>query len=1003
MKKFILILVLAVLPLSAWSQTSVRGVVTDENSAPLAGVYVSVEGTSTAVATDSEGGFVISAKAGNRLKFSCIGMVDYICRVENTSTKLVIRMETDSQLLDDVVVVGYGVTRKRDLAGSVAQIKASDVKAGVITNTADILRGRAAGVAVRQQSFAPGAGISVRVRGASSISASNDPLYVVDGIQTSAGNQISPEDIESIEILKDAAATAIYGARGANGVVIITTKHGSAGKLSVDYSYNVAVKALKNPWDLMNAEQTIAYDMMQWQNNGSAGDPPYTAAEQEFRGAGTDWIREMTRTATTQTHALTLQGGTDKLSAAATFVNVSDKGIVLNSDFGRTSARVNVDFRPTKWLRAGINAYTAKTDRTFISMGTNSSTNNAIYWMFLASPIRSTNGTNVFGEPDRMETVYYELMYKDLKVGVHNTNVTAYAEADLLKGLTLRAQYSYAFELDKYCNYWDRNTIQGAAYNGQASVEAEDVNYNQVEGLLTWHRTFGQHNIKIIGGTSYQGNVYNYTGMGAHDFTTDAFRFDNMGAASNIEWIATARSDKYNLSFFSRIEYILKDRYIFNASFRADGASNFGKNNKWGYFPAGSFAWQLGDEPWMSFAKPLFNTIKLRASFGQTGNDGIGNYQSLRTYAFQDIYLGGTSIIKGMYPSNAGNASLHWETTTQGDVGLDLVLLGNRLEINLDAYYKLTTDLLNNINISGTTTGLQTMKGNNGSISNAGVEFYAKYHVFDTKDFSWTTTVNVSHNRNRVESIDSPTYYTIRPHGTYADTQYAVVMQGHPLSSIYGYVWDGILQEGETYAPQPKSQPGDPKFKDISGPNGVPDGIIDDNDRTQIGKGDPDVVFGWGNTIKWKNFDFTIFFDAVAGAQMLNISRVLLEDNNRLAVCLDRWSKNNPSQTVIRGTYKRDGGLQYGSFVNSNFLEDASYFRLSNIEIGYTLPLQRWGVSFAKDLRVFVGANRLFTITAYSGFDPECSTNGNSAVTQGLDFNAYPAYRQFNFGAKVSF
>ena len=326
-------------------------------------------------------------------------------------------------------------------------------------------------------------------------------------------------------------------------------------------------------------------------------------------------------------------------------------------------------------------------------------------------------------------------------------------------------------------------------------------------------------------------------------------------------------------------------------------------------------------------------------------------------------------------------------------------MFNHKLEVNLDLYSKITTDLLNDINISSSTVGIQTTKGNNGVISNKGIELFVNYHVFDTQDFSWTTTLNVAHNRNRVESISAPTFYSLRPHGSYADTQYAVVMEGQPLSSIYGYVWDGILQEGETYDAQPKSQPGDPKFKNL---DDNPE--ITDADRTVIGKGDPDVVLGWGNTILWKGFDFTIFFDASIGNQLLNISRVVLEDNNRLASCLDRWTKNSPSNTIIRSTYKRDDGLQYGSFVNSNFVEDASYLRLSNIEIGYTVPVKRLKIDqYVKGLRVFVGANRLLTFTRYSGFDPEVSVNGASAVTQGLDYNAYPAYRQFNAGIKFTF
>lgn len=996
-KRHILLFLAGILlPLCARAQTTVRGLVHDETGAPVPGAYVLVDGTSTGTTADPDGRFTLAVEQGRTLILSCIGMRETRVRVDGPD--LDILMETDSEMLEDVVVVGYGVTRKRDLAGSVSQVKAEDVKAGVITSTAEILRGRAAGVAVRQQSFEPGGGITVRVRGASTIEAENDPLYIVDGIQSSIGNQVSPEDIESIEILKDAAATAIYGARGANGVILITTKKGSAGKISVDYSYHLSGKVLYNPWKLMDAEGTIAYAMKMWEANGSAGDPPYTASEQQYKGAGTDWIKEMTRNTTTQSHAVSVSGGNEKVRAAATFVKVDDQGIVLNSDFNRISTRINVDFKVNPWLKAGVNAYMARTGRTYISMGTNSSTNNAMYWMFLASPVNGIDGNNVFGEASRVETVYAEVKNKDQKVSVDNSYVTLYVEANPWKDLTGRVQYSYTTEMDKYQTYFDRNTIQGQSTNGQATVETEDVNYRQLEGVLTYHHRFGVHDVKVIGGSSWQKNVYNYTGMGAENFTTDVFSYNSMGAASIIDWVATARSDKTNLSFFGRAEYVLRDRYILNASYRADAASHFGKDNKWGRFTSFSGAWQIGDEPFMAWTKPLFSSIKVRASWGQTGNDGIGTYKSLRTYAFQDVYLGGSSIVKGMYPKNTGNPDLKWETTTQTDLGADFVLLKGKLEVNFDAYDKLTTDLLNNINISTTTTGLETMTGNNGKVRNRGLELYAKYHVLEKKDFSWTTTLNVSRNRNRVEALGAPTYYTLRPHGTYEVTQYAVVEVGRPLSSIYGYVFDGILQEGETYAPQPASQPGDPKFKDLDG-----DGIITEKDRTQIGKGEPEVVLGWGNNLQWRDFDFSFFFDASIGNDLLNVSRVLLEDNSRLVDCLDRWTRSNPSQSIMRGTWKKDGGPQYGSFVNSRYVEDASFLRLTNIEVGYRIPVKRLGLDFLQGARVFVGANRLLTLTRYSGFDPEVSVNGSNAATQGLDYNAYPAYRQFNAGIKVTF
>ncbi len=1002
LKKVMLVLVVALFATPVIAQNVVNGSVSYANDgSPVVGAVIQVKGTKVGTVTDSDGKFSVQATPGQTIAVSYLGMTSVEQKVIPGTNLLTFVLEDKTQELEDLVVVGYGVTKKRDLAGAISQIKADDVKAGIVTNTAQMIKGRAAGVQVRQGSLEPGGNITVRVRGASSISSNNEPLYVIDGIQYSTGNQISPEDIASMEILKDAAATAIYGARGANGVVIITTRKGSENKFTVDYSYDISTKTLINPWKLMNAQDEIQYKMNVWRQNGASGAAPYTETQLQYKGAGTDWVKEMTRNAATQAHAVAITGGSKRLKAATTMVYVDDEGILPNTSFKRLSGRLNIDYTITDWFRAGVNAYMAKTKKTYLNMGNSASTDNVLYWMFMADPTRtmSDEGLNVFGEPDRKETVYFEIQNKDFNTAVSNSYITLFAEADVLPCLTVRAQYSFSNETDKYSKYYNRETLLGAGYKGKAEVEDEHINYQQLEGLLTFHKNFAnKHDLKIIAGASYQKNDYEYMGMWAHGFTTDAFRYYNMGTASTIDAIATARSIKTNISFFSRAEYVLLDKYIINASLRADGASNFGSGNKWGYFPSVSLAWQLGDEKFMEFVRPTVSRLKLRASYGTSGNDGIGSYKSQRMYSFEDVYLGGADIVKGMYPSNAGNLLLRWETTAQLDLGFDMSILNNKIELTFDWYNKKTTDLLNEINISSSTGGLTTTTGNNGSLQNRGWELYVKYNAFTTKNFSWQTTLNLAQNKNKVLSIASPTYYTIRPHGTYNYEEYMQIKEGLPLSSIYGYEWAGIIQEGETYSAQPKSQPGDPKFKDLDG-----DGLITSADRKQIGKGTPDITIGWGNNFRYKDFDFSFFFDASLGYDLLNLTTILLEDNDRLTICKDRWTKENPSVNVIRGTWKKDGGLQYGSYVNSHYVEDASFLRLSNIELGYSVPLKKLGISFIQGCRIHIGAQRLFTLTHYSGFDPEVSTNGSKAYQQGLDFNSYPSYRSFSAGVKVTF
>ena len=636
-------------------------------------------------------------------------------------------------------------------------------------------------------------------------------------------------------------------------------------------------------------------------------------------------------------------------------------------------------------------------------MGTNTTTDNVIYNIFMMSPLTTVTGDDVFGKKGKKPGIFSELNDVDFEDITNNMYITLYGEADILKSLTARVQYTYSNDNEKYQKYYPKSTNVGKANDGLATIWNYKNDKQQLDALLTWHQQFTEkHDVKVVAGTTYTKHIYEQNGMQGFGFSTDEFSFNNMGAAQTVQWINSAREDNTTTSFFARAEYVLNQKYILNASVRADGASNFGPGNKWGYFPSGSVAWQLGDEPFMSFIKPLFYDLKLRASYGVTGNDGIGNYLSQRKFAMTDVYLGGGSIVKGMYPSNPENKDLKWELTSQLDLGIDFSLLDKRIEVNFDYYDKRTKDLLNPISVSSSTGGFQTMTGNNGKIQNRGFELFIKSNNIVNNNFSWNTTFNISRNKNKVLELNQgeARFETVRPQGWYNWEEYAMLKEGYPLSSLYGYVFDGIIQTGETYAAQPGAVPGDPKFKDLDG-----DGKITINDREVIGDGNPDVILGLGNNFKIYDFDFSFFFDASIGNDLLNLSRVVLEDDNRLIDSKDRWTQHNPSNEIPRNGYKKDSGVKYGSYINSRFVENASYLRLQNVEVGYSLPLKKWGdmYKYVKNLRVFVGAQNLFTITGYTGFNPEVSTNGGKAVSQGLDFSSYPAYRTFNFGAKIIF
>ncbi len=1004
MRKFILLSLLCFVYILGFAQQRVSGVVLDEQTLePLIGAAVMIKGTTTGQTTDIDGQFTIDVSPGQTLLVSYIGMIGKEVVITSGMNNLTIKLDKDNLLLDEVVVVGYGVTRKRDIAGAITSLKTDDIKAGVVTSTAQLLKGRAAGVHVRQNSGEPGGGISIRVRGASSISSNNEPLYVIDGFQTEIGNQINPEDIQSIEILKDAAATAIYGSRGANGVVLITTKKGTKDQFNVSYSYNSSVKKLRNPWDLMDAQDIIHYNMKVWEENGSSGNAPYTAEQLKYTGSGTDWIDATTRTAMTQTHQFMIAGGTEKLAMAISGNYLNDKGILQNTEFDRFSARMNLDYKLNDRIRFGSNVYMARSNKNYLNMGTNTTTDNVIYSIFMMSPLTTPSGDDVFGERGRKPGIFSELNDVDFEEVTNNMYATLHGEVDILKSLTGRVQYTYSNDNTKKQKYYPKSTNVGKANDGLATINNYKNDQQQLDALLTWHENFtDKHDVKILGGMTYSKLVSESNGMQGFGFSTDEFSYNNMAGAQTIQWINSWREDNTKLSFFGRAEYVLNQKYILNASIRADGASNFGPGNKWGYFPSGSIAWQLGDESFMEFTKPLFYDIKLRASYGITGNDGIGNYLSQRKFGMTDVYLGGGSIVKGMYPSNPENKDLKWESTAQTNLGLDFSLFEKRIEVNFDYYNKITTDLLNPISVSTSTGGFTTMMGNNGKIRNRGFELFIKSNNITKPDFSWSTTLNLSRNKNMVLELNQgeARFETVRPQGWYNWEEYAMLKEGYPMSSIYGYVFDGIIQTGETHAAQPTSVPGDPKFKDLDG-----DGAITIKDRKVIGDGNPDVIIGLGNNFRIKDFDFSFFIDASLGAELLNLSRVVLEDDGRLKESMNKWTQQNPSNEISRNGYKKNSGIKYGSYINSRFVEDASYVRLQNIEVGYNLPLRKMGEAYkyVKGLRLYVGAQNLITITNYSGFDPEVSTNGGKAVSQGLDFSSYPAYRMVNFGAKITF
>ncbi len=1033
MKKiiFFLMLITSVCNTLHAQNKTIRGVVSDsENGETLLGVSVFVKGTNTGVTTDMDGKYSIEVGVNQVLVYSYVGMTTHEVKVTaSTPSVLNVQLTSDQVVLDDVVVVGYGVTKRRDLAGAITSLKPDDVEVGVVSDMSQMLKGRASGVQVRQNSLEPGGSVSIRVRGASSVSAENEPLYVIDGFQTDNMTHINLDDIESIEILKDASTTAIYGARGANGVILITTKKGKSGHFNIEYSNSTSFKVMYNPWDLLDAGETIALSRRLYEQDPTATSSKWTSEQAKYQGKGTDWLKETTHDAATVLHQLSISGGSEKLTAFASANYLSEPGTLLNTDYDRFGGRTNINYKINDKIRTGANLSFARSQKKFLDMGTISSDKNIMYRIFNLEPWKNKEGYDVFGVKDRRPAVFEEMQGAHLFRKFNTMYASFFVDVDILPSLVANGRYTYGYDHLKTQKYYDRSTSIGQSYKGQAFVAHEETSKHQIEGVVTWNPKWeGKHNLKIIGGTSYIYQNGEGNEVQAYGFASDVFSFKNIGAAERLDWIGSGESSLKKASFFGRLEYLFNDKYILNLSVRADGSSVFGADYRWGYFPAGSLAWHIGEESFMQFAKPALSRLKLRTSYGLSGNDGIRFGLSQYQYSVRDVHISGDEAQKGMYPSNPYNPRLRWETTSQWNIGTDFSLFAGRIEGSFDYYIKRTKDLLspdaihpsggfpNYANTDGRRFEYTAMMLNDGEIENKGFEFSIKSTNIDKNDFVWTTNFNFSHNNSKVLKLNNgqSRFQYIRPHGSYDEKEYIILKEGEPLSAIYGYVFDGIIQQGETYSPQPNSVPGDPKFRDLNS-----DGIINDKDREVLGSGTPTTILGLNNTFTYKDFDLSFFFEASLGGKMLNLTRIYLEDNNRLKDSQQRWTQGGrvmtdangntyitegyPSNSVPRKGYQRQSEIQYGSYINSRFVENSDYLKLRNIELGYTFPLKKYNIKSINGIRVFVGGQNLFTLTKYKGFDPDISTNGSSAISQGLDLNSYPAYRTFNLGAKITF
>jgi len=1002
-----------------FAQKTITGTVTDaKDGSTLPGVSIVVKGTTVGTLSDISGKFSVKVSDNQVLLFSFVGYNTQEIAVGSQSV-INVALEMEAKLLDEIVVIGYGTQKKSDLTGSIAVVGSKQLSlGGTVQNAAQALQGKTAGVLVSQNSAAPGGSISVRIRGTNSISSSNEPLYIVDGFPSATGSNINPNDIESLTILKDASATAIYGARGANGVIVITTKRGKEGQSHISYSGSMGIQNVVNPFEMLDGKQymTLANDLYRERDGKeNVTNGVYTPTQLQS-DVNTDWIAETTRTGVVQDHNVQFTGGNEKTRIMTSIGYFGQDGVLKNTNYTRISGRVNIDQSINKYMKAGANMAGQRGLSNTQDYGGNILQSNVLLGIMNYDPtVKPYNEDGTFGRPPggKGDNPLANLVSRINDVTRDRYNGNIYFIVEPITGLTAKIDAGAEIGTNFTGTYLPKSTYQGGIDNGVASTSSSSSSRKLLDAVITYSKNINDiHNFSIMGGYAYEKSIGQSQSIGVKGFSTDLYTYNRLEAASTITNVSSYKSESLLISFFGRVNYSYKDKYLFTATLRQDGSSRFGQDYQRGLFPSGSFAWRLDQE---DFIKNLdvFSSLKLRLGYGTTGNDQIGNYASYALMANTRLTWDGSTNSGGTHMNSSSplNTQLRWESTAQTNLGLDMGFLDSRLIVTLDLYTKKTTDLLLRKDLP-LYSGFSSGQSNVGSMENKGFEVDITSRNL-VNALKWDTRLSFSMNRNKV--LDLPNdpktglpkdiYLTSsKPMGTVSEEQFAVIREGESLGSLFGYVYDGLIQTGEVYAPQPKSKPGDPKFVDISGPEGVPDGKITSADRQIIGSAYPKFIFGMTNSFSYSQLDFSFFFYGNVGSELLNMTSMNLEWN-RTTEALDRWTPTHTNTNTPRNGFYY---MKSGGYINSHFIENASFLRMKNLTLGYTLPAT---VKFITSFRVYVMADNLFTITKYTGWDPEVDTKGyeSGGVGQsanagaGMDFNAYPSMRTFTVGLNVNF
>ncbi|MCX2739742.1 SusC/RagA family TonB-linked outer membrane protein [Pontibacter anaerobius] len=988
----------------------VRGTVKDEDGTPLPGVTVLLKGTSRGTSTNADGSFSLNVPDEQRngtLVFSFIGFATQ--EVAITGQEVIdVTLATDTKALEEVVVTGYGTQRKSDVTGSVGVVNSDELLKAPVTNALQGLQGKIAGVNVKLNSGSPTSSPRVVIRGVGTINSSTSPLYVVDGVVMEDIQFLNPNDIESIEVLKDASSTAIYGARGANGVILVTTRRGALTEgVEVGYDGFVSVGKLRKKMDLLNAEewlQVVETGMANTPKYRPSVNPVFTKSDPNLFDANgnplydTDWQEEATRTAVSHNHQLSLQTKGDK-SSFGTFLNYARmEGIMLNSWLERVNGKVAYDANPKKWLSAGVNLLVNYTNENEAEEGGgHQMPRRTMIEMPPIFPVKFPDGTwsnsslisdayNLEGMANPVHVLQTQDRLRERTQYFGNTYLTFH----LLPGLDLRTQFGFDKHNRSFKEYYPTDLLNISSPLGRAYLADEQVTYWQEETFLSYNKEMGDHRINSVLGLSWQERTVEFNSAEARGFADDFFRFNNIGAASQPGAPQSGYDNWAMNSYFLRGGYAFKDKYLLTLTGRVDGSSRFGENNKYGFFPSLGVGWVVSNEPFLQNVSSL-DQLKLRSSYGVTGNTEIPTYQSLATVSSGTVLIGGERQTAS-YANRMPNPNLQWERTKTFDIGIDSRFFNNRVAFEFDYYYKLTTDLLLDRPIPHS-TGFSSVRDNIGSVSNRGIETMLTTTNIDNSDFRWESTLNFNYNKNRIEKLGENDE-DIEPGPWWVSGSQTILRVGEPVSSFWGYERLGVWGTDEAdEAAKVGAVPGEAKRA---------------KEKSILGKGLPDWTGSFINNFRYKNFDLTVDLQFVYGVDILQQFYHSTEDRSGIAnglrtILTEGWTPEN--QNTMVQEIRNQAYAGQNSEIDSRWVADGSYIRGNLISLGYNFDNTFLPALNLKALRVYASVQNAFVVHSddFQGYDPEASSWGGNQWGQNIFFFQYPRPRTYTLGLNVKF